>query len=113
LTRLALAAQTCSISTHRVHASLIPSQTSQKPVRAIYEVPAGRNFAVGDITIYGRPIRFGAQIVDFITMKLTGLATRIGASVHPPIAGCKQRKAQPGLGAPDVAAAISPRPHTR
>jgi hypothetical protein len=87
--------------------------TAQKPVRAIYEVPAGRNFAVGDITINGRPIRFGAQIVDFITMKLTGLAARIGASVHPPIAGCKQQKAQPGLGAPDVAAAISPRPHTR
>jgi hypothetical protein len=87
--------------------------TAQKPVRAIYEVPAGRNFAVGDITINGRPIRFGAQIVDFIAMKLTGLATRIGASVHPPIAGCKQRKAQPGLGAPDVAAVISPRPHTR
>jgi hypothetical protein len=87
--------------------------TPQKPVRAVYEVPAERNFTVGDITVNGHPIRFGAQIADFITMKLTGLATRIGASVHPPIAGCKQRAVQAGLAVRDVATAIAPRARTR
>ena len=48
-------------------------------VRAVFEVPPGRGYVVGDITIDGRPIEFGAQIADFITIKLEGLATRIGA----------------------------------
>jgi hypothetical protein len=65
--------------------------TAAKPVRAIYEVPADRSFVVGDIKINGSNIRFGAQIADFITMKLTGLATRIGQSNHPPLNGCKRK----------------------
>lgn len=64
--------------------------TADKPVRAVYEVPTDRPFVVGDITINGRAIGFGGQIADFITMKLTGLATRIGLSNHPPLAGCKR-----------------------
>ncbi len=46
--------------------------TPEKPVRAILEVPSGRGFVVGDITIDGRPIAFGGQVADFIGMKLTG-----------------------------------------
>lgn len=65
--------------------------TSEKAVRAIYEVPADKNFVVGDITIGGRNIEFGSQIADFITIKLTGLATRIGQSAVEPVDGCVSR----------------------
>lgn len=80
--------------------------TAKKAVRAFYEVPASLGFVVGDITINGRPISFGGQIADFITMKLTGLATRIGQTVVPPLDGCKRRKPGFGTAEMDVAAVI-------
>ena len=50
---------------------------------------AGRpGFVVGDIKIDGRPIEFAAQITDFIRIKLTGLATRLGQSTVAPVNGC-------------------------
>lgn len=62
--------------------------TPEKAVRAVYEVPADKGFVVGDITIGGRKIEYGAQIADMITIKLTGLATRIGQSTAAAVAGC-------------------------
>jgi hypothetical protein len=62
--------------------------TKEKALRAVYEVPAAKGFAVGDIKIAGRKIDFGAQIADFIRIKLTGLATRIGQSTAAPLNGC-------------------------
>ena len=62
--------------------------TKEKALRAVYEVPAGRGFVVGDIKINGKPIEFGAQIADFIRIKLTGLATRLGQSTVAPMNGC-------------------------
>jgi hypothetical protein len=62
--------------------------TKEKALRAVYEVPAAKGFVVGDIKIGGRPIEFGAQIADFIRIKLTGLATRIGQSTVAPMSGC-------------------------
>ena len=56
------------------------------PVRAVYEVPAAKGFTVGDIEINGRPIAFAAQIADFITMKLSAVACRIGQSTAAPMA---------------------------
>jgi len=50
----------------------------QFALRAVYEVPADKNFVVGDITINDKPIRFGAQIADFITIKIIGQACRFG-----------------------------------
>jgi len=47
-------------------------------LRAMYEVPAGKGFVVGDITINGDRIEFGAQIADFISIKIIGQACRIG-----------------------------------
>jgi hypothetical protein len=67
--------------------------SEDKPVRAVYEVPVRNGFVVGDITISGRPINFGAQIADFITIKLTGVGTRFGQSVVAPMTGCRVRKA--------------------
>jgi hypothetical protein len=66
--------------------------TAEKPVRAVYEVPADRDFVVGDITIGGRPIEFAAQIADFITIKLTGVGTRFGQSTVAPMTSCRRRK---------------------
>lgn len=64
--------------------------TPQKALRAVYEVPADAAFKVGDITINGQPVQFGAQIADFISIKLTGLADRLGKLQVPPIDGCKK-----------------------
>jgi len=85
--------------------------TAAKPVRAVYEVPADKPYVVGDITINGKLIGFGAQIADFITMKLTGLACNIGSSHHDPLTGCKRRR--PGFAAAatlDVAAILGDEP---
>ncbi|MEY9606271.1 phosphatidylserine/phosphatidylglycerophosphate/cardiolipin synthase-like enzyme [Bradyrhizobium japonicum] len=75
-------------------------------VRATFEVPSGRGYTVGDILIAGRKIAFGAQIVDFITIKLEGLATRIGASTVQPLSGC--RGAVHGVAAELEAPALTP-----
>lgn len=77
--------------------------TPEKALRAVYEVPQGRNFVVGDIKINGKPIEFGAQIADFITIKLTGLATRIGKSTVAPLEGCvSQTGFRPEAAEPEV-----------
>lgn len=52
-------------------------------VRAVYEVPPGKGFVVGDIKINGRTIDFGAQIADFIKIKVLGLACRFGQAGQP------------------------------
>jgi phosphatidylserine/phosphatidylglycerophosphate/cardiolipin synthase-like enzyme len=75
-------------------------------VRAVYEVPPERGYVVGDIKINGKAIEFGAQIVDFLTIKLEGLATRIGQSTVQPFAGCRGAVAPP---APPSDAAAPPR----
>jgi hypothetical protein len=62
--------------------------TRAKALRAIYEVPKTKSFAVGDILIKQKPIEFGSQIADFITIKLTGVATRLGQSQVQPFNGC-------------------------
>lgn len=61
-------------------------------VRAVYEVPSDKNYDVGDIKINGKNIEFGSQIADFISIKLIGLATRIGKTEIIPITACTTRK---------------------
>jgi hypothetical protein len=65
-------------------------------VRTVFEVPAAKGFTVGDITINGEPIEYGAQITDFITIKVIGQACRIGKSKVKPVTKC--------VGAPPVMA---------
>ena len=77
-------------------------------LRAVYEVPAAKGFTVGDITINGLPIAFGAQIVDFITIKLVGQAAGIGKNVVPPVTSCLGDG-----GAPVAAAAAEAGPSRR
>jgi len=57
-------------------------------VRAVYEVPQAKGFTVGDITINGVPIEFGAQIADFITIQIVGQACRFGQNQTPPVTQC-------------------------
>jgi hypothetical protein len=80
--------------------------TPQKPVRAVFEVPVAKGFVVGDIAINDRAIQYGGQIADFITMKLTGVATRIGQSQHAPLQGCKRKRQALIAAALDVAAVV-------
>jgi hypothetical protein len=69
--------------------------TQEKPVRAVFEVPDGLGYVVGDIKISGRKIDFAAQITDFINMKLTGVATRFGQSKVAPMTGCRRERPAP------------------
>jgi hypothetical protein len=43
-------------------------------LRLDYEVPASEGFAVGDIRIGGRPIQWGGQIAEHVTVSVGGLA---------------------------------------
>ncbi|MCU1249354.1 MAG: hypothetical protein JWQ49_2383 [Edaphobacter sp.] len=45
------------------------------------EVPVERGFSLSDVTIGGVPIRYGGQIAECITVKLTGVA--VLANVNP------------------------------
>ncbi|MER7153861.1 hypothetical protein [Streptomyces lydicus] len=63
---------------------------AEHPVRAVYEVPTDKGFTVGDITINGRALQFGAQIADFITIKLVAVACRFGQSTTAPQTACRQ-----------------------
>lgn len=58
-------------------------------LRGVYEVPAEKDYVVGDIEIKGEPIRFGAQIADFVSVKITGLACRFGESEGKPFTVCR------------------------
>ncbi len=58
--------------------------------RLIVEVPATCGFTVGDLTIGGEPIRFGGQIAECITVKLTGIAARLGTIHNTPVS-CESR----------------------
>lgn len=62
-----------------------------KFVRAVYEVAPGTGYVVGDIKINGRNIEYGAQIADFVLIKLTGLAHRFNQGTVPPMTGCRRR----------------------
>ncbi len=77
--------------------------TAAKALRAVYEVPAGKGFTVGDITINDQPIKYGAQIADFITIKLTGLATRFGQSTAKPVGCVEEIAVPPGAEGAEVA----------
>ncbi len=92
--------------------------TPEHPVRAVYEVPEDRGFVVGDLKIDGRPIRFGGQIADFVSVKLTGIGCRFEKSAVAPMTGCRAPRAQPlglaGFGAErSVAAALRARTRAR
>lgn len=52
--------------------------------RAVFEVPKGMKFTVGDLRIGGAPIRFGGQIAEHINIKLVGEASSLGHFKNQP-----------------------------
>jgi hypothetical protein len=64
--------------------------TPELALRAVFEVPKEKGFTVGDIKINGTNIDFGAQIADFITIKIVGQACRFGKSKTAPQTACKE-----------------------
>ncbi|MBA2368048.1 MAG: hypothetical protein H0V82_03385 [Candidatus Protochlamydia sp.] len=68
--------------------------TSDRPVRAVYEVPSEKGFLVGDIKINGEAIRFGGQIADGIKIKLTAMAERFNQDT-PKSFPCKETQPKP------------------
>lgn len=79
--------------------------STDKALRAVYEVPSSKGYFVGDIKVNDQPIRYSGQIADCIKIKLTGVATRIGQSQHEPITGCKKFGASPNLAMAEIAVA--------
>lgn len=57
-------------------------------LRMVVKAPTDADFLLADVTINGRTIDYGAQIVDCMRVKLTGLATRLGRSQGNPVTGC-------------------------
>jgi hypothetical protein len=52
-----------------------PAGASGPPaLRLVYEVPASEGFVVGDIRIGGRPIEFGGQIAEHLSVMLPAIA---------------------------------------
>jgi hypothetical protein len=55
-----------------------PEKASEPPaLRLIYEVPASEGFVVGDIRIGGRPIEFGGQIAEHLTVMFSAVAATL------------------------------------
>jgi hypothetical protein len=50
--------------------------TPDAALRVEYEVPAAEGFVVGDVRIGGRPIRYGGQLAEQITVMAGGVAGR-------------------------------------
>lgn len=55
-------------------------------LRGVFEVPAGKPYKVGDISIQGKgKIRYGSMLVDYIRIKLVGLACNIDRANRKPV----------------------------
>lgn len=68
-------------------------------LHAVFEVPSGLGFTVGDITINGDPIEYGSQITQTFQMQLTGQGI---PSTQPPKATECQEPNPAHLPAPQV-----------
>jgi len=56
-------------------------------MRGEFEVPAGKGYSLGDLTVNGAPLQYGGQISDFIKVSLTGRACADGLSIPPRLCG--------------------------
>lgn len=52
---------------------IVERGTEEHTLRARFEVPDDLDYDVGDITLNGRPINFGAQLADRVTVRITGV----------------------------------------
>jgi hypothetical protein len=58
--------------------------------RLVVEVPAESGFSVSDLSIGGVPVRYGGQIAECITVRLTGVAA-LSANISNNAAACAAR----------------------
>ena len=66
--------------------------------RAVFEVPAGEGFTVGDIRIGGVPITWGGQVAEHLNITITGTAVGPGTFSNPALpcaTFCGINQAQP------------------
>lgn len=59
--------------------------------RLVIEAPPGRGFVVGDLSIAGEPIRFGGQVAECVTVKLTGQAHIVSPGLSRPAVKVSER----------------------
>lgn len=60
--------------------------THEKAVRATFQVPEERGYAVGDLTIHGAPVEWGAQVADKVRVRVEVFAKPGGH--HPQAQPC-------------------------
>lgn len=63
-------------------------------VRGVFEVPSDKDFCVGDIKINGMNIKYGAQIADYLTIRIRAVACRFGKSTIPVLTSCRKEKSK-------------------
>jgi len=58
-------------------------------MRAVFEVPEGRDYVLGDLLVDGIPLKWGGQIADLIKISLTGRTSDTGGEnqILPRICG--------------------------
>jgi hypothetical protein len=67
--------------------------------RAVFEVPDGEGYVVGDLTIGGLPIEYGGQVAEHITVNFVGTAAGPGSFRNtpvPPATSCCQSTQEAG-----------------
>jgi hypothetical protein len=64
--------------------------------RAVFEAPAGEGLTVSDLRVGGRPIEFGGQLAQRMTVKLVGVAAQPGAFHNHPMPCAHQALIDPG-----------------
>jgi len=62
--------------------------TADTSVRCVFKVPESLGYVVGDIKIDSKNIRYGGQLADYISIKLTGLAKNKSDANIKGVKGC-------------------------
>jgi hypothetical protein len=62
--------------------------TPDRAVRCVFKVPESLGYVVGDIKIDGKNIRYGGQLADYISVKLTGIAKNKSDANIKGVKGC-------------------------
>jgi hypothetical protein len=62
--------------------------SAERPVRAVFEVPEGRGYVVGDITKQGRKVTTGGQLAEHVRVRI--VATVLPGAVPPVVKQCVQ-----------------------
>jgi hypothetical protein len=56
-------------------------------MRGEFQVPEGKGYALGDLTVNGTPLQYAGQIADFIKVSITARACAVGLQIPPRFCG--------------------------